>query len=239
MRKLSASNALIISLAVIVLMWARKVIRNTLFIDDILHLFESVQNVLLDSVIMGLFTVLVVTLLLRLSGERYKHIGFDTRNIRKQAGFGILFGVLIFLFDTVISSPIVKGLLPETSAQGIDMGRLFTDLSLLPLWILVALFKGAFSEELWRIFALTRFEKLFGRPGLFLALIVSSVVFGCGHLYQGLSGLITIGIMGFLYALVYLRRRRALEVVFAHATFNLISIALGYLIYSGTSSAAG
>jgi hypothetical protein len=36
---------------------------------------------------------------------------------------------------------------------------LFADLSLLPLWILAVLFKGAFSEELWRIFALTRFEK--------------------------------------------------------------------------------
>ena len=233
MKKLSASNALFVSLGVIVLMWTRKVIRNTLFIDDILRLFESVQNVLLDSFVMGLFTVLVVTLLLRLSGERYKHIGFDTRNIRKQLGFGILFGVLIFLFDTFVSSPIIEGLLPKTSSQGIDMGRLFTDVSLLPLWILVALFKGAFSEELWRIFALSRFEKLFGKPGLILALMVSSVVFGFGHLYQGLSGLITIGIIGFLYALVYLRRRLALEAVFAHATFNLIGIVLGYMMYCG------
>jgi membrane protease YdiL (CAAX protease family) len=233
MRKLSASSALFISLGVIVLMWTRKVIRNTLFIDDILRLFESVESVLLDSFIMGLFTLVIVTLLLRLSGERYKHIGFDTRNLRRQLGFGILFGVLIFLFDTFVSSPLIEGLLPSTSAQGVDMGRLFTDISLLPLWILVALFKGAFSEELWRVFALTRFEKFFGKPGLILALILSSVVFGFGHLYQGLSGLITIGIIGFLYALVYLRRRSALEAVVAHATFNMIGVVLGYIMYCG------
>lgn len=235
MKKVSPKNALIISLGAILLIWARKVIRNTLFLDDVLRLFESVENVLLDSLIMGLFIVLIVTLLLRLSGERYRHIGFDARNIRKQLGFGILFGLLIFIFDTFISTPIIEGLLPKTSAQGIDMGRLFTNIYLLPLWILVALFKGAFSEELWRIFALTRFEKWLGKTGLVVALILGSMVFGFGHLYQGLSGLITIALIGFWYALVYLRRRRALEAVFAHATFNLIGIVLGYVIYCGKS----
>lgn len=233
MKKISPRNALYISLGVIVLIWARKVIRNTFFIDDILRLFESVENILLDSIIMGIFTVIVVTVLLRLSGERYRDLGFDTHNIRRQLGFGILFGVLIFIFDTFISTPIVEGLLPKTSAQGIDMGRLFTDIYLLPLWILVALFKGAFSEELWRIFALTRFEKWLGKTGLVLALILGSIAFGFGHLYQGLSGLITIAIIGFLYALVYLRRRRALEAVFAHATFNMIGVILGYIMYGG------
>jgi membrane protease YdiL (CAAX protease family) len=233
MKKLSARIALFISLGVIVLIWVRKVIRNTFFIDDILRLFESVENILLDSIIMGIFAVIVVTVLLRLSGERYRDLGFDTQNICRQLGFGILFGVLIFIFDTFISTPIVEGLLPKTSAQGIDMGRLFTNIYLLPLWILVALFKGAFSEELWRIFALTRFEKWLGKTGLVLALISGSVVFGFGHLYQGLSGLITIAIIGFLYALVYLRRRQALEAVFAHATFNMIGVILGYIMYGG------
>lgn len=233
MKKLSSRNALYISLGVIILIWTRKVIRNTLFIDDILRLFESPQNVMLDSLVMGVFTVLVVTILLRLSGEKYKQIGFDARNIKRQIGLGVLFGVLIFVFDTFVSSPIVEWLLPKTSAKGIDMAKLFTDKSLLPLWILVALFKGAFSEELWRIFALTRFERWLGKPGLIFALILGSIVFGFGHLYQGLSGLITIAIIGFLYALVYLRRRRALEAVFAHAAFNMIGVVLGYYMYGG------
>jgi hypothetical protein len=137
----------------------QKIIRNTIFIDDIFRLFESPINVMLDSMIMGVFTVLVVTVLLWLSGEKYRQIGFDTRNIGRQLGFGVMFGVLIFLLDTFICSPIIEGLLPATSARGIDMSILFADLSLLPLWILAVLFKGAFSEELWRIFALTRFEK--------------------------------------------------------------------------------
>jgi hypothetical protein len=82
MKKISPRNALYISLGVIVLIWARKVIRNTFFIDDILRLFESVENILLDSIIMGIFAVIVVTVLLRLSGERYRDLGFGTQNIR-------------------------------------------------------------------------------------------------------------------------------------------------------------
>jgi membrane protease YdiL (CAAX protease family) len=234
MKKPSPKTALYISLIVIIVLWARKVLRNTLFIDDILRLFESIENVLLDSLIMGLFAVVVVTLLLRLSGERYRNIGFQSERLGRQLGFGVLFGLLILAFDTFISTPLIKGLLPTTSPQGVDMSRLFTNIALLPLWILVGLFKGGLTEELWRIFALTRFEKWLGKPGLILALILGSIVFGFGHLYQGLSGLVTTVIIGFLYALVYLRRRRALEAVFAHATFNLLSIALGYLMYAGS-----
>ncbi len=233
-RRPSQKTTLTVSLIIILVIWIRKVIRNTIYLEEILRLFESIKSILLDSLILGLFIVVVVTLLLRLSGERYRDLGFRRERLGRQIGFGVLFGVLIFAFDTFLSTPVIEGLLPGTAAQGVDMSKLFSNTGLLPLWILVALFKGAFSEELWRIFALTRFERWLGKPGLVLALILGSIVFGFGHIYQGLSGLVTIAIIGCLYGLVYLRRRRALEAVFAHATFNLISITLGYLFYSGS-----
>jgi CAAX protease family protein len=218
-------------LGFIAVIWVRKIIVNAFFIEDVLRSFASLERVFLTSFIYAVLTVIAVTLFLRLSGEKYKDLGFCAPAIGRQLGFGVLFGVLIFAFDTFLSSPLIEALLPKTSAQGVDMSRLFANINLLPLWIVIALFKGAFSEELWRIFALTRFEKWLGKRGLILALITGSVVFGFGHYYQGLSGLVSIAIVGFLYALVYLRRRRALEAVFAHATFNMISIVLGYLMY--------
>jgi len=217
----------------IILTWLVKVIRNIYDLESILRTFESIPRVFLHAAMAAVFTIFSVTLLLRLSGEKYKDIGFEKQSVFKQLQNGFLFGVLIFILDTIVLSPILDAVLSQSSSSGLEMSRLFKNAFFLPVFIFIALFKGGFSEELWRIFVLTRFEKILGKPGLILALIVNSVIFGVGHLYQGVGGMISIGLIGFLYALVYLRKRLALEAVAAHAAFNLIQIILGYIVYSG------
>lgn len=231
MKKMSERNALFISLGFILLMWLTKVILNTYYIDDILEIGRSIQQFSLNALASGIFIVIIVTLLLRLGGEKYKDIGFDKQNIPKQLWIGIRFGVLIFILNSFFIGTIVDVLLPKTSAEGIDMSNLFNNLYFLPVWIFIAIFKAGFSEELFRIFTLTRFEKCFGKTGLLFALLLGSVIFGFGHLYQGAGGLIEATARGLLYALVYLRKRFALEAVFAHTTFDMINIILGYIIY--------
>jgi membrane protease YdiL (CAAX protease family) len=233
MKKINVKTVLYISLGFIILVWFIKVIRNTLFIDSVLALFESLPKVFLESFIMAVLVILSVTLLLRLSKEKFSDVGFKKEKIMIQLRNGFLFGMLIFILDTFIISPVLDAILPSTSAKGIDMSKLFKDTYYIVIFLFIGLFKGGLSEELWRIFVLTRFENAFGRFGLVFALIISSLIFGIGHLYQGLSGFISISIIGFLYALVYLRKRLALEAIFAHSTENLISIILGYIIYSG------
>jgi membrane protease YdiL (CAAX protease family) len=233
LKNLSVRNALIISFGFIIVVWIFKVIRNTVFLDSVLALFKSMPHVFMEAFITAVLVIICVTFLLRLSKEKFTEIGFRKDALLKQAGYGILFGVLIFITDTVVINTILNALLPETSGQGIDMSKLFSNTGYIFIFLFIGIFKGGFSEELWRIFVLTRFEKLFGKPGLIIALILSSIIFGIGHLYQGLSGLISISIIGFMYALVYLRKRSALEAVLAHATENTISIILGYIVYSG------
>lgn len=232
MNRISERNALYLSIGFIFLMWLIRVIRNTYYIDNTLDRAGSVQQLSLNATVYGVLTVLTVTLILRLSKENYKDIGIDTQNLPRQMRNGFLFGVLIFILDTLVAGTIVDALLPKTSAQGIDMSRLVDNIYFLPAWIFIAIFKGGFAEEMWRIFTLTRFEKCFGKPGLLFALIFGAAIFGVGHLYQGVGGMISIAIVGSLYGLVYLRRRRAFEAVFAHATFDVIGVMLGYLIYA-------
>ena len=230
MKKISARNTMFISIGFILLMWSIKVIHNTYYIDTILDWVGSIQTFTLYALAYGIFTVISVTLLLRLGKEKYRDIGFDNQNILKQLGIGLLFGALIFLIHNLVVTTIVDVILPE-AAEGIDLSTLFSNIYFLPVWIFLALFKSGFSEELWRIFTLTRFEKCFGKAGLFTALIVGSAVFGFGHLYQGVGGMIPAMVRGLLYASVYLRKRRAFEAVFAHATFDLINVTLGYILY--------
>jgi uncharacterized protein len=234
MKKLPVRTVLFISTGFIILTWIYKVIRNVFYLDRILHTFESSPQLFMQAAVAAVFTIFSVTLLLRLSGEEYKDIGFEKLAVLKQLRNGFLFGLSIFILDTLLLNPILDAVLPQNSPQGIEMSTLFKDVHFLPVFLFIALFKGGLSEELWRIFILTRFEKILGKPGLILALLLSSAVFGVGHLYQGIGGMISIGIIGFLYALVYLRKKLALEAVTAHAAFNLIQVVLGYIVYSGS-----
>ncbi|MFC1913696.1 CPBP family intramembrane glutamic endopeptidase [Chloroflexota bacterium] len=224
-------NSLLVSLGFIILMWIIKVIHNTVYIDTILDWARSMQTYSFYALAYGAFTVIAVTLFLRLSKERYKDIGFNKERLFRQIVIGVVFGILIFLLMNIVVDTIVDALLPKESTEGTDLSILFQNIWFLPVWIVLAVFKSGFSEELWRIFTLTRFEKLFGKSGLLFALIVGSLIFGFGHFYQGTSGIIVAAIRGLLYASVYLRKRRAFEAISAHATFDLINITLGYIIY--------
>jgi membrane protease YdiL (CAAX protease family) len=98
--------------------------------------------------------------------------------------------------------------------------------------LLSAVMGGGFAEELERAFVLTRFEKLFGRAGLLAGLILSSIFFGLGHLYQGKGGAISAGLTGLLLALIFLRRRRVVDAMVVHGVFDLLGIAAAYALYA-------
>jgi len=233
MKKPNARSIQHLSIGLILIVWIFSIIRNAVFIDSILTLFESMPKVFLLAFFTAIAFVFIVTSLLRLSGEKFGDIGFRRADLAKQMGNGFLFGAIIFVLDTFVVSPLLSAVLPSTSAQGIDMADLFGNTAYISIFLFIGLFKGGFSEELWRIFVLTRFERSFGKAGLVMALIISSLMFGVGHLYQGLSGMISVSMIGLLYALVYLRKRSALEAVFAHSTQNIVNIILGYVIYAG------
>ena len=58
-----------------------------------------------------------------------------------------------------------------------------------------------------------------------------AIVFGVNHLYQGVDSAIGTGVQALLFILIYLRRRRILEAVAAHAVYDIIGITIAYLIY--------
>ncbi|MFC1913852.1 CPBP family intramembrane glutamic endopeptidase [Chloroflexota bacterium] len=201
---MSGRVALFVPLGFIILMWIIKVTHNTFYIDTILDWANSIQTFSAYALAYGTFTVIVVTLLLRLAREKYKDIGFNKKSLFRQIGIGVLFGILMFVLMNIVINTIVDALLPKESIEGTDLSILFQNILFLLVWIVLAVLKSGFSEELCRIFTLTRFLQMFGKSGLIFALIIGFVVFGFGHYYQGTSGLIVATKMGLLYAFVYL-----------------------------------
>jgi uncharacterized protein len=110
---------------------------------------------------------------------------------------------------------------PEKIAQAVENIR-----KLLPvtgreraLWIVVAFTTGFCEEFLYRGW-------LFNISGsalksVWLGLLVSSVFFGFGHLYQGRTGMLSTGVLGLVFGLIYIASRSLLPGQILHTLLDL------------------
>jgi len=163
-------------------------------------------------------------LLLRLEGEGFKGLGLSGQDWPKHLAFGLFFGLIMFVALNVVLGSAMNSLLPRPVASGPSIFIFFKEPRNLLAWLPIGIFGGGVVEELQRIFIFTRFEKWLGRPGLILGIVLSSVMFGLGHRYQGLGIAISTAVSGVLFALVYLRRRSALEPITAHAISDVLAM---------------
>lgn len=94
------------------------------------------------------------------------------------------------------------------------------------VWIGVGLF-----EELYRVFFLKSLWEIWDTPGSKWTIIsISAALTGAVHSYQGVSGVISTGIMGLVAAIFYLKYRRLLPLVIAHALYDSAWIVFGVLM---------
>ena len=96
----------------------------------------------------------------------------------------------------------------------------------LPFWLLLVLtlFIGYYEEVLARGLLLEQSGALLGR-GL-AAVVLSSVLFGLGHVYQGWYGVFQTAIVGAVFAALVLRWKRLWPVIIAHGLLNAVSLGL-------------
>jgi len=103
--------------------------------------------------------------------------------------------------------------------------------------VIAVWFTAAFLEEmLMRAFLMNRLAELGGKSKLAwaLALVVSAVIFGGVHFYQGPSGMFLTGVGGLLFGGAYLIVRRNLWVVIiAHGLIDTLSFI--QIFFSGPS----
>jgi membrane protease YdiL (CAAX protease family) len=173
----------------------------------------------------------LILLMLAAHRERPRDVLFGPRPVGREAAFGIpLVPLALLLAGAVILSiqRLAPSLhtVPENPLQ--DLLRSRRDAWLFALVVFVA---GGLREEIQRAFLLHRFEVWLGGP--IVGLVVTSVGFGAGHLFQGVDAAITTGLLGAFWAAVYLRRRSAAAPIVSHAGFDLVQI-VPYLLGRGT-----
>ncbi|NOS86378.1 MAG: CPBP family intramembrane metalloprotease [Ignavibacteria bacterium] len=224
--KIPKRAAFLISLTAIIVYWLYVIIFTS---SNTPLLPSSLNEILLSIIKTKIIFVIAVVVLLWLEGDRITDLGFRKQKLLIQIIFGISFGFVTWILLNVLLNPLMAAVNPQAIKPPNEILNYMKDAGSLYLWIPVVTL-AAFSEELQRIFVLTRFEKWFGKYGLYIAILITSVIFGIGHLYQGINIAIGTGIGGLFNSFVYLRKRSALEVIICHAVFNILSVAGAYLL---------
>jgi uncharacterized protein len=135
---------------------------------------------------------------------------------------GVLAGVLFVIALSALQAR-------RSAAIQTKMEKAFLRLSyILPLtgaeriwWIVISLTAGITEEILYRGFLIHYFFSAPFHAALAVAVIVSSAIFGAGHLYQGIAGVISAAILGLLLSAIFLLTGNLLLPMILHALIDL------------------
>lgn len=153
--------------------------------------------------------------------EPLGRIGWVFRNQRKEVVLGLGLFVVLFLVSGIVEQVFrAMGLsAPSTptprflTATG---GWEFVLASVLVVVVAVA------EETIFRGYLMLRFTQIGGNRAA--AVLLSSVVFALGHGYEGTAGVATVGVMGLVFALVYVWRKSLVAPIVMHCVQDFVGI---------------
>ncbi len=190
--------------------------------------------------VLGIFPLPVLPLVLvAWFSLRYRHLSWRDVGLRRPdrwlptIALALLFGVGYQVLDTLLIGPVLQrltGTSIDLSQFKILQGNLLAFIGALALtWT-----EAAFIEEMFfRGYLFNRIGDLAGqsRIGIVSSLLVSSLVFGIAHAYQGLTGVLDIALAGIMLGLLYLFGKRNLWLpILTHGIIDTIGFVL---IYAG------
>ena len=122
-------------------------------------------------------------------------------------------GIAVSIVATAIAGP-------DAFVGGVDW--VFDRYELTPLVLVSTLAIGYREEIFYRAYLANRAQDLGVEPRALLYAAV--LVFGLGHLYQGVAGFLISAVIGAVFVELYLRYRSLHGIAIAHALFNFVTL---------------
>lgn len=180
----------------------------------------------LVSLASGIVPVLLVAHLLTRSGERLSTLGVDLRRPRVDLATGagiaaVIGGAGLALYLGAHAAGLSLTVVPE------NLPAVWWRI---PVLVLSALQNATLEEVLVAGYLLHRLRQLGWRDNR--ALVVSAVLRGSYHLYQGLGGFFGNAVMGLIFGRLYQRWGRVMPLLIAHALIDCVAF-IGYAELAG------
>jgi membrane protease YdiL (CAAX protease family) len=187
----------------------------------------SFKLIAVSSILRDLALVSLILFFLWRNGEPLERIGWRYKNARTE----IALGILLFIPFSLGAGLLDKGLrmvgftAPATPLPSVIAEKNTTEFLLAVVLVIVV----ALAEEtIFRGYLILRFQNIMANTAA--AVLTSAVIFSLGHGYEGSAGVITIGVMGVVFAIIYLWRQSLVAPMVMHFLQDFIGIVLAPLL---------
>jgi len=92
------------------------------------------------------------------------------------------------------------------------------------IWVFVSFTAGFCEEVAFRGYLMTRIRLIARSQSWLVPTVVSALVFGACHAYQGLPGFIVLSVYGAMFSLLYIHTGRLWPCIIAHSLQDLLAI---------------
>jgi len=157
--------------------------------------------------------------------------GISKPKWRKSILLAIALAISIFVLVDMLIQPLIEfnlGAIDLSSFDGIRGNYINYLVFILFMWVVAAIGE----EFLYRGFFMKQFARILGDTdkAWFFSAIAMSVLFGMAHLYQGISGMISTGLVGLCLSLIFWKNRNNLILnMLVHGFYDMIGISLIFI----------
>jgi len=165
------------------------------------------------------------------SGWDWSFFGLASPRWKSSMINAIFWAFGIFLVVDILVQPIIEhffGIIDLSSFDWLKGNILGYLLFALFMWVMAAIGE----EVIFRGYIQKRIADLLGdsNNAWWLSVIFSSILFGLAHLYQGASGVISTGMIGFVFAIIFMKNRQTLVLtMLIHGFYDMIGLTLLFL----------
>jgi membrane protease YdiL (CAAX protease family) len=159
--------------------------------------------------------------------ERLANIGWTFKNCWQEAGVGFALFFPVFFATGALGTLLHRAGLSTPSTQLPSFLKAHGTAQFILAFCLVSVVAVA-EETIFRGYLMLRIQGVTRSP--MTAAVLSAFVFTLGHGYEGEAGLVTVGVLGFIFALVYLWRQSLVAPVVMHFLQDFVGVILVPLI---------